>query len=113
VSPIISAYKIVVRKTLGQDAVQEIENVPLSKSTVSRYTGELPHDAQEVLRYKLKNISFYIQVYDSPYSTNESYIVAFVRFANDGEIQEKFFCCRKLGETSIGQDIFNVLCLDI
>jgi hypothetical protein len=41
--------------------------------------------------------------------TNTNYVVTFVRFVNDGEIQENFICWNKLPETSKAQDIFNVL----
>jgi hypothetical protein len=41
--------------------------------------------------------------------TKYSYAVAFVRFVNDGEIQENFFCCKELPETSKAQDMLNVL----
>jgi hypothetical protein len=51
VNPIIPTCKIVVGKMLGQDAVREIENVPLSKSTINRNTDDIPHDDQEVLRH--------------------------------------------------------------
>jgi hypothetical protein len=40
---------------------------------------------------------------------NKSYVVAFVRLVNNGEIQECFFCCKELPETGKAQDIFNVL----
>jgi hypothetical protein len=36
------------------------------------------------------------------------YVVAFVRFVNDREIQENFFSCKELPETSEGQDMFTV-----
>jgi hypothetical protein len=35
----------------------------------------------------------------------KSYVVAFVRFVNDSEIQETIFCCKELPEASKGQDI--------
>jgi hypothetical protein len=69
----------------------------------------MSHDAEEVLCDKLKNNSFSIQVDESPDVTNTIYVVAFVRFVNDGEIQEIFSCCKELPRTSIGQDMFNVL----
>jgi hypothetical protein len=40
--------------------------------------------------------------------TNKSFVVTSVRFVNGGEIQENFFCCKKLPETSTKLDIFNV-----
>lgn len=33
---------------LGQNAVQEIENVPVSNSTVKRRTDDMSHDATQV-----------------------------------------------------------------
>jgi hypothetical protein len=49
----------------------------------------MSHD-DEVLCDKLKNNSLSIQVDESTYFTNKSYVAAFVRFENDGEIREKF-----------------------
>jgi hypothetical protein len=69
----------------------------------------MSYDADEVLRDKLKNNSFSIQVDESTDFTNKSNIVAFVRFVNDGEIQNNFFCCKELPQRSKWQDIFNVL----
>ena len=40
---------------------------------------------------------------------NKCHATAFIRFVNDGEIQERFYCCHKLPKTNRGQDIFNVL----
>jgi hypothetical protein len=70
----------------------------------STHTGDMSHDAQEVLCYKLKNNSFCIKVDESTDFINTTYVVAFVRFVNDGEIQENFFRCKELHETSKGQD---------
>jgi hypothetical protein len=61
---------------------------------------------------KLRN-SFSVQVDKSKDFTNKGYVVAFVRFVNDGEIQENFFCCKQLPKKSKGQDIFNVLSLHL
>lgn len=35
--------------------------------------------------------------------------VTYVKFLNDGEFQEKLFCCKELPPTSKEQDIFNVV----
>jgi hypothetical protein len=76
---------------------------------INRCIDDMSHGAEEVLSDKLKNNSFSIQIDESKDFTNISYVVAFVRFVNDVEIQENFFCCKELPETSKGQDMFNVL----
>jgi hypothetical protein len=96
-------------KMLGQNAVTEIENVPLSNSTINRLIDDMSHYAEKVLCHKQKNNCFSIQIDESTDFTSKSYVVAFVTFVNDGEIQENFFCCKELPEKSKAQDIFNVL----
>jgi hypothetical protein len=81
-----------VGKMLGQDEVRGIEHLPLSNSTINRRTDDMSHDTEEVLPDKLQMNSFSIQPDDSTDFTNKSNVVAFVRFVNDGEIQENLFC---------------------
>jgi hypothetical protein len=59
------ACNIIVGKMLGQDAVQEIENVPLSNTTINRRTEDMSQDAEKVLCDNLKNYIFSIQVDES------------------------------------------------
>jgi hypothetical protein len=44
------ACKIIVGKIMGQDAVRETENVPLTNSTINKHIEDMPRDAEEVLR---------------------------------------------------------------
>jgi hypothetical protein len=74
---------------------------------INRCLDDVSHDAEGAFCDKPKNNNFSIQVDESTDFTNRSDVVAFVRFINDGEIQENFFCCKELPETSKGQDIFN------
>jgi hypothetical protein len=55
------------------------------------------------LRNKLKNNIFSIQVDESTDFTSKGFVVAFLRFVNNDAIQENFFCCKELPETSKGQ----------
>jgi hypothetical protein len=57
---------------------------------------------------KGKNNSFSIQANVSRDFTNKTF-VAFLRFVNDDEIYENFFCCKELPEKIKGNDILNVL----
>ena len=56
------ACKIIVDKMLRQNAVQEIENMPPSDSTISRRIDSMSHDVEEVICDKLKTSGFSIQV---------------------------------------------------
>lgn len=94
---------------MGQNTIQETENVPLSDSTISQCNDDMSHDTEEVLCNKLKNISFSIQVDESTDLTNKCHAAAFVRFINEGKIQENFFCCKELPKTSKRTDMFNFL----
>jgi hypothetical protein len=38
----------------------------------------------------------------------KSYVAVLVKFVNDDEFQENFFCCKMLSKTSKEQDIFNI-----
>ena len=106
---IMLACKIIVGKMLGQNTVQEIENVLLSDSTVSRRIDDMSRDVEEVMCDKLKNSNFSIRVDESTAITNKCHVVDFVRFVIEGEIQENSFCCKELPKTSNGIDIFNIL----
>jgi hypothetical protein len=59
---------------LGQDAVWEIENVPLSNNKTNRCNNDVSHNAEDVLWDKLKNYSFSIQVDESTDFTNNIYV---------------------------------------
>ena len=101
--------KIIVDKMLGQNAVQEIENAPLSESTISRRIDDMSHDVEEIMCDKLKNSSFSIQIDESTDIASKCHVVTFIRFFNEGEIQENLFCCKKPPETSKEIDIFNIV----
>ena len=45
---ILPACKIIVGKMLGQNAVQEMEEVPLSDNAISRRIDYMAHDSEEV-----------------------------------------------------------------
>ncbi|XP_003381610.1 conserved hypothetical protein [Trichinella spiralis] len=79
------ACKIIAGKMLGHDGARKIENIPLSST---------------FLLFKLMSQQI------SP--TNVTQLV-FVRFINECEIQEIFFCCKELPEMSKRKDVFNVL----
>ena len=52
---------------------------------------------------------FAMQVDDSTDISGKAQLLAFIRYVNNEKIIEQFFCCKKLTETTTGQDIFNTL----
>lgn len=73
---IMPASKIIVGKMPRQDAVREIKNDP-----INRHIDDISHDVQEGLCDNSTDL------------TNKIYVVEFVRFVNDDEIQGNFFRC--------------------
>ena len=57
---ILPACKIIISKMFGQNEVQEIENAPLSDSTISQCIDDMAYDNEDVLCDRLKNINFSI-----------------------------------------------------
>jgi hypothetical protein len=53
---------------------------------IDRCIDDMSRDAEEALCDELKNNSFSIQADESTDFTNKTYVVAFVRFVNGGEI---------------------------
>lgn len=106
---IMPACKIIVSKVLGEDAVREIENIPLSNTVVSQRVRDMSRDAEEVLCEKLKTSSFSVNVHTSTDSANKCHVITFVRYVNDGEIQENFLCYKELPETNQLKDLFHIL----
>jgi hypothetical protein len=107
----------------GQDAVREIKNSPLSNSTINRCINDMSHDDEEILCDESTDFTSKIYVGFEVFTAvtmkdavfwdvaffNKIYVVAFVTFVNDGEIQGNFFCCKELPETSKAEDMLNVL----
>ncbi len=60
------------------------------------------------IRYS-KSLRFALQVDETTDITGKAQLLAFVRFENEGEIMENYFCCKELPETTKGHDIFNIL----
>jgi hypothetical protein len=76
------------RTTIGKEAENEIDKVPVSDNTISRRMDVTSHDAEDVSNKTLKNTNYALQVDESTDITNKAELLAFVRFVNEGEIME-------------------------
>lgn len=110
---IMPACKIIVGKVLGEDAVREIERVPLSSKVISQHVKDMSVKSEAALCERLRDSNFSIKVHTSGDSANKCHIITVVRYVNDGEIQESFLSYKELPETNQIKDIFHILSLYI
>jgi len=109
-SLILPALQAVTRLMLGAEAEKEITKIPLSNSTISRRITVMSKDIEENVQEKLQNTSYFaLQVDESTDISGKAQLLAFIRFVNDDDITENFFCCKELPETTKGQDVFNTM----
>ncbi len=107
-SQIIPACKIIVTTVLGEETESELSKVPVSDNTISRLVDDLSNNIPGILPEKLQNNNFALQVDGSTDITGKAQLLALVRFENEGEIMENYFCCKELPETTKGHDVFSI-----
>ncbi len=93
----------------GDEAECQLSKVPVSDSTISRRVDDLSNNISGILSEILQNNNFALQVDESADMTGKAQLLAFVRFENEGEIMENYFCCKELPENTKGHDVFNIL----
>ncbi len=108
-SLIMPAYKIILRTMLGEEAESELNKVPVSDNTISRRMDDLYNSISCILSEVLQNNNFALRVDESINITGKAQLLAFVRFEDEGEIMENYFCYKELPETTKGHDVFNIL----
>ncbi len=101
---IIHICKIIVNTVLGE-AESESSKIPVSNNTVKR-VDDLSNNNFSSLSEILQNNKFAIQVDET---SGKALLLAFVRFKNEGEIMENYFCSKLLPETANNYDVFNIL----
>ncbi len=105
----MGACKIIARTMLGEEAKSELTKVPVSHNTISRRVDDLSNNISGILSEILQNNNFALQVDELTDITSKAQLLAFVRFENEGEIMEHYFCCKELPETTKGHGVFNIL----
>ena len=106
---ILPACQQIVRIMFGEDAVSELNKIPLSDNTISRRIQDMSGNIECNIKSKiLKHELFALQVDESTDITGKAHLV-FACFIDDKAIVEDFLCCKELPETTKGQDLFDVL----
>ena len=107
---ILLAYQQIVRIIFGEDAVSELNKIPLSNNTISRRIQDMSENIECNIKSKiLKHELFALQVEESTDITGKAHLLVFARFIDDKAIVEDFLCCKELPETTKGKDVFDVL----
>ena len=107
---ILPECKEMVRIMFGEDAVSEVNKIPLSDNTISRRIQDMSGDIECNIKSKiLKHELFALHVDESTDITGKTQLLVFCRFIDDEAIIDDFLCCKELPETMKGQGVFDIL----
>ncbi len=85
-----------MRTMLGEEAESELSKVPVFDNTISRRVDDVCNNISVILSELLQKNNFALQVDESTDITGKAQLLAFVRFENEGEMMENYFCCKEL-----------------
>uniref|UniRef100_A0A8C3HDY0 Uncharacterized protein n=1 Tax=Chrysemys picta bellii TaxID=8478 RepID=A0A8C3HDY0_CHRPI len=101
--------KDVVHCMLGEKAAKRIDMVPLSNNTLSQRINDMSNNIETTIVHRVKNSPYYaIQLDESTDVANLAILLLFVRYVNEGMVEEDLLFCRPLEERTTGEDIFNL-----
>ncbi|GBM48345.1 Zinc finger BED domain-containing protein 5 [Araneus ventricosus] len=94
----------------GEDHVQNIKNIPLSNSTVSRRIKDMCIDNEATLNERIKKSPFFsIQVDESTDVSYLSILHVIARYLNVNGLEENLLLCYPFTKRCTGEDIFNAI----
>ncbi len=92
----------------GDEAVSEIDKVPLSDNTVARRISELSRDIEELTLQKIKSFLFALQTDEASDCSSKCHLLTFVRFVDGHNIIDQFLFM-KMKTIMTGEDIFHIV----
>ncbi|XP_054713545.1 zinc finger BED domain-containing protein 5-like [Uloborus diversus] len=104
---IIPAAKIISNALFDEKCTKQINEIPLSNTTVKRRIDEMSENVKEVLvTFLRKSEYFSLQFDESTDVAGKANLLAFCRFEWNGNIQEEMLFCQSLPTRKIGEVIF-------
>lgn len=83
----------IVRKVLGQSAVDKLKTILLSNDTIMRRTEEMSANIKQQTSARIQASAYYAkQVDESTDIANHAILLVYARHVWDGDIQEQFLC---------------------
>ncbi|XP_077972733.1 zinc finger BED domain-containing protein 5-like [Styela clava] len=103
---ILDAVKIL----LGESESKKPESIPLSNNTVSRRIDHMGIYIKYEVCSRLQKCDFFcLQIDESTDVAGLAVLLAFVRYAYEGDIQEDLLMCKTLPTYTTGEEIFRTL----
>ncbi|XP_076047489.1 zinc finger BED domain-containing protein 5-like [Oratosquilla oratoria] len=100
----------VVQELFGNDAVNQVDVVPLSNNTVSRRIDDMAEDVTVQLLEQVKNSEYFaLQLDESTDVANKAQLLVYIRFISEGKFVEEILFCKAMTGRTTGKDIFRIL----
>ncbi|XP_068112177.1 SCAN domain-containing protein 3-like isoform X1 [Hyperolius riggenbachi] len=107
---ILPAVKDICRELLGEAAVKNLAQVPLSATTVKRRIDEIAEDIEAQLIERINASPWYaIQVDESTDVDNKAMVLVFVRYIFQEDVHEDMLCALLLPTNATAAELFKSL----
>ena len=109
---ILPCARDIVQLVLGTEAVQKIQDVPLSNNTVQRRILELSKNIEEQVISEIKSCelgTFAIQLDESTDVSALAELLVYVRYIHLGKLKEEFLFCKPLALHTRGTDALEMV----
>ena len=107
---ILPAVEEVLRTVVQHSSTSSIiKSIPLSNDSVKRRIDEMGEDVERTVCMKLRSKSFSLQLDESTLPGNESLLLSYVRYIDEGKLIEEFLFAKELKTDTKGESIFNVV----
>lgn len=115
---IIPAMKIALEAMVNTEAIEKVRLIPLSADTMARKIKDMSDDIDLQIKEHFSDNSglsklWALQIDESTDISNKAQLLAYIRIFKNGSILNQFFFCSELKETTTGEDVFELVDLNV